>query len=104
MEDQLEGKVFESIKPVIDIIVGETRRVVQAFQVKNPQNPIKRVVLSGGGAKLPGMVIYMANNLGLEVQEADPWYFVAKDKAVVNKLAAEAPLYCVAVGLALRAD
>ncbi len=104
LEDQLEGKVLESLKPVIDIIVGESKRVIQAFEQKYPQNPIKRVVLSGGGAKMPGLVIYFANNLGLEVQEADPWYSVEKDKALISKLAQDASSYSVAVGLALRED
>lgn len=102
LEDQLEGKVFEALKPVVDIIAGEARRVIQAYQTKYPQNPIKRTVLSGGGAKMPGLVTYLAGSLGLEVQEADPWFFITKDKNIVAKLAQDAPLYCVAVGLALR--
>lgn len=104
LSDQLEGKVFQTLKPIVDVIRDETKRVIQAFQNRNSANQIKRVVLSGGGAKLPGLVIYLANNLGLEVQEADPWYFVSKDKALAPKLANDAPLYCVAVGLALRED
>lgn len=102
--DQLEGKVFQALKGVIDVILEETKRVIQAYSAKNAQNPIKRIVLSGGGAKLPGLVIYFANNLGLEVQEADPWYFVAKDKVLRTKLAIEGPLYTVAIGLSLRED
>lgn len=104
MEDQLEGKVFEALKPIVDIITGESKRVIQAFETKYPQSPIKRVVLSGGGAKMPGLVIYLANTLGLEVQEADPWYGVIKDKAIIGKLSQDAPSYSVAVGLALRED
>lgn len=104
LEDQLEGKVFEALKPVVDIILGEIRRMVQSFEAKYPQNPIKRMVLSGGGAKMPGLVIYFANNLGLEVQEADPWYSIAKDKSMISKLTVDAPSYSVAVGLALRED
>lgn len=104
LEDQLEGKVFSILKPVVDIIIGEARRVIQAFETKYPQNPVKRVVLSGGGAKMPGFVIYLANVLGLEVQEADPWYPIIKDKALVGKLSQDAPNYSVAVGLAQRED
>lgn len=104
LEDQLEGKVFESLKPVIDIIVSESKRVIQSFQTKYPQDPIKRVVLSGGGAKMPGLVIYLANTLGLEVQEADPWYSIVKDKNLAPKLAQDASSYSVAVGLALREE
>ncbi|MBI4038616.1 type IV pilus assembly protein PilM [Candidatus Daviesbacteria bacterium] len=101
-EDQLEGKVFEALKPTVDIIISEYRRVIQAFETKFPQNPIKRIVLSGGGAKMPGLVRYLANNLGLEVQEADPWYAITKDKSLTSKLAQDAPTFSVAVGLALR--
>ena len=103
MEDQLEGKVFEALKPIVDIIVGEGKRVIQAFEAKYPQNPIKRVVLSGGGAKMPGLVIYLANLLGLEVQEADPWYSIIRDKNMLSKLPPDAT-YSVAVGLALREE
>lgn len=103
-EDQLEGKVLEVLKPVVDIVGGEAKRVIQAYNTKYPQYAIKRVVVSGGGAKMPGLVVYLANFLGLEVQEADPWYSIAKDKAIVSKLAQDAPSYSVAVGLALKED
>lgn len=103
-EDQLGGKVFEALKPIVDIMAGEGKRVIQAFEAKYPSAPIKRVVLSGGGAKMPGLVRYLADMWGLEVQEADPWYSVVKDKALVSKLTQDASSYSVAVGLALRED
>ncbi|MDD2823298.1 MAG: type IV pilus assembly protein PilM [Candidatus Daviesbacteria bacterium] len=103
LEDQLGGKIYEVLKPLIDMILSEAQRVIQAFQSKNVQNPIKRIVLSGGGAKLPGLVIYFANTLGLEIQEADPWYFIGKDKALASKLVDSAQ-YTIAVGLALREE
>lgn len=102
LSNQLEGKIYQVLKPIIDIIISEAKRVIQAYEMKNPQNPIKRLVLTGGEAKLPGLVIYFADSLGLEIQEADPWYFVEKDKALVPKLTADAMSYTVAVGLAMR--
>lgn len=102
LENQLGGKIYQILKPLVDIIVSEAQRVSQAFHAKNPQNPIKRVVLTGGGAKLPGLVVYLATSLGMEVQEADPWYFIEKDSSLQNKLTADALNYTVAVGLALR--
>lgn len=104
MEDQLEGKVFEALKPIVAIIAGEGRRVIQAFETKYPLNPIKRVIVSGGGAKMPGLLIYLANIFGLEVQEADPWYSIVKEKNMALKLAQDASSYSVAVGLTLRED
>lgn len=103
-EDQLEGKVYEALKPITDIIAAEGKRVIQAFETKYPSSPVKRVVLSGGGAKMPGLVVYLANIWGLEVQEADPWYSIVKDQSSVLKLSQDAPSYSVAVGLALREE
>lgn len=104
LENQLEGKIYQVLKPLVDVIVSESSRVIQSFQTKNPQNVIKRVVLTGGGARLPGIVIYFASALGLEVQEADPWLYVEKDPSIANKLVTEGAIYTVAVGLALRRE
>lgn len=102
LEDQLEGKLFKTLKPVIDVIVAEAKRVILSHETQNRQRPVKRVVLTGGGAQLPGLVKYLTDFLGLEVQEADPWVSVAVDPQMKTKLAAEAPFYSVAVGLALK--
>ncbi|KKS13489.1 hypothetical protein A2617_00605 [Candidatus Daviesbacteria bacterium RIFOXYD1_FULL_41_10] len=104
LQDQLEGKIYQALKPMMDIVVSETQRMVQAFQTKNAQNPIKRIVLTGGGAKLPGLVIYLANSLGLEVQEADPWSFLEKSPNISPKMLSGGMHYTVAVGLALRGE
>lgn len=104
VENQLQGKVYEALKPIMDVIASEAKRVIQAFQTKYPSVPIKRVVISGNAAKMPGLVIYLANTLGLEVQEADPWFSIIKDKAAVSQVTQDASSYTVAVGLALREE
>jgi type IV pilus assembly protein PilM len=102
LEDQLEGKLFRTLKPVVDVIVTEAKRVILAHEMQNKQRPIKRVVLTGGGARMPGLVRYFAGFLGLEVAEADPWGAVEVDPTLKQKLTAEAPFYSVAIGLALK--
>lgn len=104
LEDQLEGKLYQILKPIVDVIVAEGRRVIQAHEGQNPQLGVKRVVLTGGGAQLPGIVQFFANSLGLEVQEADPWSGVQMDPNLKSKIANEGPMYSVALGLALRED
>lgn len=102
LEDQLEGKLFRTLKPVIDVIVAEAKRVILAHEMQNKQRPVKRVVLTGGGARTPGLVRYFAGFLGLEVAEADPWSAVEIEPGLKQKLAHEAPFYSVAIGLALK--
>lgn len=104
LADQLEGKLYQILKPIVDVIVAEGRRVIQAHEGQNPQLGVKRVVLTGGGAQLPGIVQFFASALGLEVQEADPWSGVQMDASLKAKIANEGPMYSVALGLALRED
>ncbi|OGE35984.1 hypothetical protein A3E66_01665 [Candidatus Daviesbacteria bacterium RIFCSPHIGHO2_12_FULL_37_16] len=104
LEDQLEGKLYRTLKPIVDVIVTEAKRMIQAHETQNKQRLIKRVVLSGGGAQLPGLVRYFTDNLGLEVQEADPWLGITIDPNLKNKLAVEGPHYAVSAGLALREE
>lgn len=104
LEDQLEGKLFQALKPIVDVVVTEAKRVIQSHELQNPQKPVKRVVLTGGGALLPGIVRYFATALDLETQEADPWSVISIDPSLKTKLVSEGPTYSVAVGLALRED
>ncbi|MEX0621603.1 MAG: type IV pilus assembly protein PilM [Candidatus Woykebacteria bacterium] len=98
----LEGKVMQAIKPIFDVIVNEIRRVLAYYATKHPEVPVKRVVVTGGTAKLPGLVIYLAEALGIEVQVGNPWEGIALPSRVANKLVSDATSYAVAVGLALK--
>lgn len=100
--DQLEGKLYNVLKPIVDVIAAEAQRVIQAYEFQNHQRPVKRVVLAGGGSQLPGLVRYFADFLGLEVQESDPWFGISMDAGTKNKLLSEGSFYSVATGLALR--
>ena len=99
---QLEGKVMQAIKPVFDVVVNEIRRALAFYQSKHPNTPVKRVVLTGGTAKLPGLVLYLAEALGLEVQQGNPWEGISLPSQVSQKLVGEGTSYAVAVGLALK--
>lgn len=98
--DKLDGKIVTASKPIMDTIVSEIRRALAFYQEKY-KDPVQSVVLSGGTARIPGMVTYLAQSLGLEVQLANPWAGIARD-ARFNVLTTEGPNFCVAVGLALH--
>jgi type IV pilus assembly protein PilM len=102
LEDQLEGKLFQTLKPIMDVVSNEAKRVIQAHEMQNRQRSVKLVMLTGGGAKLPGVIKYFTNVLGLEVQESDPWLGVAIDPNLKSKLMSEGPSYVISAGLALR--
>lgn len=103
-EGKLGGKVLKVVKPIFDIVVNEIEESIISYQTKMPMKPVKRVVLTGGTACLPGIVVYLAESLGIEVQIGDPWIDVTippEFEEQVRRLENQAR-YAVAVGLARK--
>lgn len=100
-KDKLEGKIMIAAKPIMDTIVTEMKRSMAFFEEKYASQHVETILLSGGTARIPGMVVYLAEALNFEVQLANPWVGITKDTRF-NVLNTEGPNFCVAVGLALR--
>ncbi len=100
-KDKLEGKIVAAVKPIMDTIVGEITRALAFYQEKYKDEHIGVAFLSGGTARLPGMVVYLAQSLNCEIQLANPWVGIKRDSRF-RVLDSEGPVFTVAVGLALR--
>lgn len=101
-ESKLEGKVVAAIKPVAQLIVAETKRVLAFHETHGGSDPVKRVVLSGGTAMIPGLVQYFTESLGLEVQIGNPFLNITLTDKQRQEIGENAALYTTAVGLALK--
>jgi type IV pilus assembly protein PilM len=99
---KLDGKVTMAIAPVVDIILAEIKRAVAYYQGKRPDDPIKRAVLVGGMAKMPGLVNYIAQALSTEVQLGNPLANISKSEKQAQEIGENLPNFAVAVGLALK--
>lgn len=100
-QDKLQGKIVTAVKPIMDTIVGEMKRAIAFYTEKHKDERVEAVLLSGGTAKLPGMVVYIAQSLGIEAQLANPWVGITRDPRF-HVLDTEGPTFTVSVGLALR--
>lgn len=101
--EMLEGKIAAAIKPVLLSLLTEVKKAISFYQGKNPnEKEIKRIILSGGGAKLPGLVAFFAQNLGIETEIANPWKEIIVDQNIFKLQITDAPFYSIATGLALR--
>lgn len=102
-EELLEGKVMAAIKPIFDVVVSEIKRSLSYYASYQPQDRIERVVLGGGTANLPGILVYLAAALNTEVQLGDPWKMIDLAKEHDRKEMEDiGPRFAVAVGLALK--
>jgi type IV pilus assembly protein PilM len=102
---QVDGKIYGIIKPLMDTLVDEIKRASIFFTKQYPNANIKRVILTGGSAQMPNLLLFMANSLDLEVEVANPFRFVttlSKSPQEITKLNEEGPIYSSAFGLALK--
>ncbi len=100
--DKLEGEVLRSITPILDIIVEETKRSLDFYQNQPGSSPVKRIILCGGSANLPGLPISLSKSLGVEVQLGNPWVKINYSSNLENQLKEIASFFATPCGLALR--
>jgi len=96
------GKVGKAIEPVLTALLGEVKKAVTFYMEKYKNElPISQLLLTGGGAGLPGLPIYFARNLGFEAVLANPWKMLTI-QGVPQAVEAMGSEYAVAIGLAMK--
>jgi type IV pilus assembly protein PilM len=67
--------------------------------------PVSYVLLTGGGAKIPGLTKIVEDIVGLPVQLVNPFNSISYDPSVFTQdyVNAIAPIAAIPIGLALRA-
>lgn len=103
-ESQLEGKIKSAIDPVFKVIVDEIKKSIRFYQTEEKGEVPSSIILSGGTSGMPEAVTLLTKYLGLEVVVGNSFGKVAVDPEVSKSLTPYAPLYAVAVGLALKGD
>ena len=101
-EAELEGKIKNAISPVFANMAEEIRRALASFR-EDQGKPADLLVLSGGGANLPGLAEELTRLLGIEVQVIQPFMGMNSSKITLPiDLNTEGCRFGLAVGLALR--
>jgi type IV pilus assembly protein PilM len=82
----------------------EIERSVDYFRSTYGSGDIKQVMLSGGGAKIPGISAELTQRLNITTEIINPFRKIGYDKKVIDAATIESigPIAAVAVGLALR--
>jgi type IV pilus assembly protein PilM len=101
LEAQDEAKK-ENIKQSVDFILTEMKNAMYQFEQKKGTS-IDRIVLSGGGTKLQGLMDYLKGQLNLPIEFSNPFAKTDAPEFLRDTLAISGPEFSVAVGLCLRA-
>lgn len=98
------GKVGQAIQPILTSLLTEVKKAMTFYSEKYAnESPITQILLTGGGASLPGLGIYFAQHIGIEAVIANPWSML-NIQGVPAAIESKGPDYTVAVGLALKDD
>jgi type IV pilus assembly protein PilM len=101
-ELELEGKIKEAIVPVFSNMAEEVRKAMGLF-AEDQGKAVELLVLSGGGANMPGLAEQLTKILGVEVQVFQPFLKIDTSRlSVPINIAADGCRFSIAAGLALR--
>jgi len=108
MGQEGEAHTFEDAKPMIaevnNELAGEIRRSFDFFRSSSQDEPIHKLILSGGSALLPGVLEFLSQNLEIPAEIANPLRNIKADPKKFDPEYLEfiAPQTAISVGLALR--
>jgi type IV pilus assembly protein PilM len=103
-KDKLEGQVFQAVISTVDLLVSEIDKTIKFFQTRYPDQPIERMIVTGGASTIPEFPLYLANKFGVDVEIGNAWRNVAFTNDRQNELLAVSNQFGVAVGLAERSE
>lgn len=101
-EDKLEGKIARATEPFINNLISEVEKTITFFREQYPKDELKTIILCGGGAKMPGLVLTLTKKLGLDSQINNPLINLSVDPNILPILTPDAPIYSTSIGLALK--
>ena len=97
---QFEGKLFAAMEPVLSGLIGDIKKVIASYLSSYPDRKIDRLILSGGGAYLKGLIPVLTSQIGLEVGIGNAFEGLKVSENIRNL----GPVYSVAMGLATEEE
>ncbi len=96
-----ERELSTLMEVILDVILREANRVRRRFE-DTYGTKVKRMVVTGGGANLMDIAAYLAKQVDLPVERANPFGDIGYPEAVKPITDGLGPLIAVAIGLGLK--
>jgi len=103
-DDRTAMALHDAMLPILGDLATEIRRSMDYFQTRWRESRVRRVVLSGGTARLQNLDRFLSLELGVETVVGDPFALCEIPAHVLSGDARRqlAPSLATAVGLAMR--
>ncbi len=101
---KLEAPFHRALEKNYDLLVKEIRQALVYYNKQSGVNRFDHMILTGGGAGLPGLSQYLAKKTGIAAEVLNPLQEIKIEQKYFNleKISALAPQLAIAVGLAKR--
>ena len=82
----------------------EIKKAIDLYHSNHPDFPLKKLIVSGGGAKVSGLIDFLAQETGLEVEIFNPFLNMSSNSKKIDPeyLKNIGPEMAIATGIALR--
>lgn len=101
-KENFGGKIKAVIEPILSSLLSEIKKALSYYDEKHKNDhPISQIILSGGTAKLPGIIPIFVQETGIETVIANPWKAL-NVQAVPQELLELGPEYTIGIGLAAK--
>lgn len=101
-ENRLEGKIYKVITPLFASMLSDLEKALVYYKSQYSQETVSSLVLTGGSAKLPGLIPYLTKYFGLDCQLVNPFGTILVDSSIAPMVLPDGALYTVATGLGLK--
>ena len=102
-EDLLEGKVANLLSPLVDEVVTQVEKAVVYLSQQGFNKRPEQLVLTGGGALLPGLSAYLVKKTNMEVVVGDPFQKFVESEELKNLITSKNnPQLAAVTGLAIK--
>ena len=86
------------------MLLVEIEKSIKFYTTRYPNNPIARILVTGGASTLPEFPLILANKFGVSVEIGSAWRNVSFPVERQNELLAVSNKFAVAAGLAERVE
>lgn len=92
----------ENVRTEVDRMILETQRSMDYYRAQFREGGVRKIILMGGTALMPGFREYFASYFDSEVVLDNPFSTIRSGQAGFEELESLAPRFSTSVGLALR--
>ena len=102
-KDEIDGKIYNSILPIVQIIQDEIQRTISFFRTHLQDSVPQNILMVGDGAKLKGLDAYLSEKLGIKAELYDAGVKLSIARNLRDDVKAMSLIgYSVAIGLGLK--